>query len=60
MFTHLHQQGPFSEPHARVYTAEITLALEHLHKVRKPLHNLIHGYLYLLFHCCPPAGDCVS
>ena len=33
MFTHLHQVGPFSERHARVYIAEITLALEHLHKV---------------------------
>ena len=35
MFTHLHQRGPFSEPHARVYTAEITLALEHLHTVSR-------------------------
>ena len=33
MFTHLHQVGPFSERHARVYVAEITLALEHLHNV---------------------------
>ena len=36
MFTHLHQRGPFSEPQAKVYTAEITLALEHLHTVSRP------------------------
>ncbi len=33
MFTHLHQIGPFSEQHARIYAAEVTLALEHLHSV---------------------------
>lgn len=33
LFTHLHQIGPFSEDHTRVYAAEITLALEHLHSV---------------------------
>ena len=33
MFTHLHQLGPFSEENARIYAAEIVLALEHLHSV---------------------------
>ena len=35
LFTHLHQIGPFKESSARVYTAEITLALERLHSVRR-------------------------
>ena len=42
MFTHLHQVGPFSERHARVYVAEITLALEHLHKVS--MSSLSHSH----------------
>lgn len=33
LFTHLHQIGPFAEEQARVYAAEVTLALEHLHNV---------------------------
>ena len=33
MFSHLHLIGPFPEDHARIYAAEITLALEHLHSV---------------------------
>ena len=33
LFSHLHERGPFSEPDARVYAAEITLALERLHSV---------------------------
>ncbi len=33
LFTHLHQVGPFMEEQARVYAAEVTLALEHLHSV---------------------------
>ena len=33
LFTHLHQVGPFMEEQARVYAAEVTLALEHLHNV---------------------------
>lgn len=44
MFTHLHQLGPFSEDHARVYAAEIVLALEHLHSV---------SCERLVAHACP-------
>ncbi len=33
LFTHLHQRGPFREESARIYAAEITLALEQLHSV---------------------------
>ena len=33
LFTHLHQIGPFTEDQAKVYGAEVTLALEHLHNV---------------------------
>ncbi len=39
LFTHLHHIGPFTEPHARVYAAEITLALEHLHHVQSHTHT---------------------
>ena len=34
MFTHLNQRERFQESEARVYIAEVTLALEHLHNVR--------------------------
>lgn len=33
LFTHLHQVGPFTEDQTKVYAAEVTLALEHLHHV---------------------------
>jgi len=33
LFTHLYIQGRFSEKDTRIYAAEITLALETLHKV---------------------------
>jgi serine/threonine protein kinase len=33
LFTHLHQIGPFTEDQTKVYGAEVTLALEHLHNV---------------------------
>ena len=33
LFTHLHQVGPFIEEQAKIYAAEVTLALEHLHNV---------------------------
>ena len=33
LFTHLHQIGPFTEDQTKVYAAEVTLALEHLHNV---------------------------
>ena len=35
LFTHLHQLGPFAESSAKIYAAEITLALEHLHSVSR-------------------------
>ena len=45
LFTHLHQIGPFSESGSRLYGAEITLALEHLHSVS------IHLHIVLTYHC---------
>lgn len=36
LFTHLYQREQFSEDEVRIYIAEIVLALEQLHKVRKP------------------------
>ena len=33
MFTHLNQRERFTEDEARLYIAEVTLALEHLHNV---------------------------
>jgi serine/threonine protein kinase len=33
MFTHLYQRERFSEPHVKIYVAEIVLAIETLHKV---------------------------
>ena len=33
LFTHLHQIGPFTEDQTKIYAAEVTLALEHLHNV---------------------------
>lgn len=33
LFTHLHHMGPFHEAQARIYAAEVTLALEHLHSL---------------------------
>ena len=42
MFTHLNQRDRFTESEARLYIAEVTLALEHLHNVRSTyLHNII-------------------
>ena len=35
MFTHLYQREKFKENEMRIYIAEIVLALETLHKVRK-------------------------
>ena len=34
LFTHLYQREKFKESEVRIYTAEIILALQHLHKVR--------------------------
>ena len=36
LFTHLYQREKFKESEVRIYTAEIILALQHLHKVRRP------------------------
>lgn len=36
LFTHLSQRERFTEPEVQVYAGEIVLALEHLHKVRRP------------------------
>ena len=33
LFTHLYQREKFKESEVRIYTAEIILALQHLHKV---------------------------
>ena len=35
LFTHLYQREKFKESEVRIYTAEIILALQHLHKVRR-------------------------
>lgn len=35
LFTHLYQREKFTEEEVRIYIAEIVLALEQLHKVRK-------------------------
>lgn len=53
LFTHLHQIGPFSESGSRVYGAEITLALEHLHSVSPPpyLCDMIYLSLNSLIFC---------
>ena len=55
LFTHLHQMGPFSEEHARVYAAEITLALEQLHSVTMATAwragSLSHLLAVLLYNC---------
>ena len=45
MFTHLNQRERFTEDEARLYIAEVTLALEHLHKV---LHCFYVQLLLLL------------
>lgn len=34
----LRQKGPFTEDQARIYIAEVVLAIEHLHKVGTLLH----------------------
>ncbi len=39
LFTHLHQIGPFMEEQAKIYAAEVTLALDHLHKVCQVSHH---------------------
>lgn len=33
LFTHLYQRDTFSEEETKIYIAEITIAIEHLHKV---------------------------
>ena len=35
LFTHLYQREKFKESEVRIYTAEIILALQHLHKVSR-------------------------
>ena len=35
LFTHLYQREKFKESEVRIYIAEIVLALQHLHKVRR-------------------------
>lgn len=45
LFTHLSQRERFTEPEVQVYAGEIVLALEHLHKVRRPLRSLFREQL---------------
>lgn len=41
MFTHLNQRERFTEEEARLYIAEVTLALEHLHSVSHVVSTLL-------------------
>lgn len=43
LFTHLYQREKFKESEVRIYTAEIILALQHLHKVNK--YECLDGWL---------------
>ena len=45
LFTHLYQRTNFTEDEARIYIAEIIIAIEHLHKVR--LLHIMAVYLFL-------------
>ena len=49
MFTHLNQRERFTEDEARIYIAEVTLALEHLHNVSQCSiykHVIRHNYYH--------------
>lgn len=47
LFTHLVQRVHFKEQEVTLYSGEIVLALEHLHKVK--LHAHLHSYLLISF-----------
>ena len=45
LFFHLKTEGKFDESRVRLYTAELTLALQFLHR-----HGITHRYLYKIYY----------